>query len=105
MNNYWSNFLNINPEYTEWLNIFPQNYQIGGSDDDIILDHTLVNQCVRFDCVQHRLECRFKTVNKTFSQARNELTELFIKIHRKMMSLINNKDQIRITFFHEDFSH
>ena len=105
MNNYWSNFLINYPEYSQWWNILPQNYQVGGDSDDIVLDHSLVNQCVRFDCEQHRIECRFKTVNKTFAQAKNELTELFIKIHRKMLSLINNKDQIRITFFHEDFSH
>ena len=43
--------------------MLPQNYQVGGNSDDIILDHTLFN----FDCEQHRIECRFMTVNKTFS--------------------------------------
>jgi hypothetical protein len=105
MNNYWFNFLNQNPHYNEWWNILPQNYQIGGANDDILMNHTVVNQCVRFNCEQHRIECTFKTVNKTFAQAKNELTDMFIKLHRKMLNLINNKDQIRITFFHDDFSH
>ena len=41
----------------------------------------------------------------SFSQATNEPRELFIKLHRKMLGLIKNNDRIRITFFHEDFSH
>ena len=105
MQNYWNDFLQTYPEYTEWWNILPQNYQIGGQTDDIILSHTLVNQWVRFNCEQHRIECTFKPVNKSFYQATNELRDLFIKLHRKMLSLLINKDMIRITFFHDDFSH
>ena len=97
--------MNQNPHFNEWWNILPQNYQVGGTNDDILMNHTVVNQCVRFNCEQHRIECSFKTVNKTFSRAKNELTEMFIKLHRKMLNLINKKDQIRITFFHDDLSH
>ena len=105
MNNLWNNFLKNNPQYENWWNMLPQNYQSGGESDDILLDHTVVNNCVRFNCEQHRIECTFKPVNKSFSQATNDLRDLFIKLHRKMLNLINNKDRIRITFFHDEFSH
>ena len=66
--------------------------QTGGQDQDIVLRHSLVNNCVRFNCEQHTIECSFKAVEKTFSQAQHEISQMFVKIHQKMLGLLNEKD-------------
>ena len=100
--NLWGNILSNNPQFERWWEMAPTQ-QTGGQDQDVVLRHSLVNNCVRFNCEQHTIECSFKAVDKTFSQAQHEISQMFVKIHQKMLGLLNEKDQIRITFFHEDF--
>ena len=97
----WENILVNNPQFEKWWEILP--IQTGGQDEDVVLTHSLVNTCVRFNCEQHTIECSFKSVDKTFAQAQNEITQMFVKLHQKMLELLSEKDKIRITFFQEDF--
>ena len=49
------------------------------------------------------IKISFNECDKNFSQAKDEITNLFTEIHSKMNSLMNPNDKIRITFFHDDF--
>ena len=44
-------------------------------------------------------------MQKTFAEAQNDINSLFKNLHIKMMTLLNDQDKIRNTFFHEEFSH
>ena len=96
--NIWINILSNNLQFQRWWEMEPL-YQTGGNDQDVVLRHSLVNNCARFNCEQHTIECSFKSVNKTFAQAQSEVTQMFIELHKKMLDLMIDKDKIRITFF------
>ena len=99
----WNNILATNPQFNRWWEIMPQNYQTGGQTNDITINHLFVNQYVGFNCEQHTFECKFKPVNKTFSESFTELNQMFTNLHTKILNLLHEKDYIRLTFFHEEF--
>ena len=75
--------------------------QIAGQSIRVV--ETSTGNCKKFNCEQHMIEINFNQSNKTFSEAKEDITNMFIEIHSKMNSLMKNNDKVRITFFHDEF--
>ncbi len=69
------------------------------------ITQTSESNCKKFNCKQHVLEIAFGEVNKTFGEAQQEISQMFIDLHEKLLTLVQNNDYARITFIHNDFEH
>jgi hypothetical protein len=56
-----------------------------------------------FNCEQHNIKINFGNSSKTFYQAQNDITDLFVELHSKLLNNMRTNDLIRLVFFHSDF--
>ena len=61
-----------------------KSYQIGANM--YYITSSSAGQCKKFNCSQHTFNINFNNVNKTFSQAQNEIAQLFTDLHLKFLS-------------------
>lgn len=77
--------------------------QTGGRRNMYTITNSFNSRCQKFNCDQKVFNINFNNVNKTFEEAQQEITQLFVDLHSKFASLMNEKDYIRVTFLHDEF--
>jgi len=96
----WDKTLKEFPEYENWWNFSPI---YTGGNISINFDQLPNSNCARFNCEQHNIKINFGNSSKTFYQAQNDLTDLFVELHAKLLNKMRNNDFIRLVFYHSDF--
>ena len=85
-----------------WEDSYSLTFPIQTTGQSLRIIETSTGNCKKFNCEQHMIEINFNHSNKTFSEAKNDITQMFTEIHTKMDSLMKSNDKIRITFFHDE---
>ena len=96
----WSKFVSSSPEYLRWWEILPNQY---GGRISINLDQQASSRSSKFNCEQLNIKMTFDNSSKSFGEAQNEIKSLFKDLHLQLLAKMNDKDKIRLVFFHDDF--
>ena len=74
-----------------------------GGQINISFDEESNTNCSQFNCGQHAINITFSNSATTFNDAQTEIEQLFTNLHTMLLDKMNDRDKIRLVFFHDSF--
>jgi hypothetical protein len=105
INDLWDDFIIQNPAILDTLHEeieLPVDNLIGNGKGFNIREISYKNS-TKWNCQTRAYEIDFSDNPLSFIEANEEIWQMFFELHNKCLELMDQKDLIRVVFFHEQF--